>query len=66
LTSLPGSEDPQEGKGNMTFDEMIKEKQTPAPDKVRDNQDKTKGLPEGNDCSLEVLQWYLRMILECV
>jgi hypothetical protein len=66
LTSLPGSGDSQEGKGNMTFDKMIKEKQTAAPDKVRDNPDKTTRLPEGDDYSLELLQWYLRMILECV
>ena len=50
----------------MTFDEMIKEKQTAAPDKIRDNPDKTTGLPEGDDYSLELLQWYLKIILECV
>jgi hypothetical protein len=66
LTFLPGSGDSQEGKGNMTFDEMIKEKQTAAPDKIRDNPDKTTGLPEGDDYSLELLQWYLKIILECV
>jgi hypothetical protein len=51
----------------MTFDEMIKEKERQAttPDKVQDNPDKTTGLPEGDDCRLELLQWYLKIILEC-
>jgi hypothetical protein len=50
----------------MTFDEMIKERQTAAPDKVRDNPDKTTGLPEGDDYSPELLQWYKKLILEFV
>jgi hypothetical protein len=37
-----------------------------APDKVQDNSDKTTGLPEGDDYSLELLQWYSKLILEFV
>ncbi len=50
----------------MAFDEMIKEDQMAAPDKVRDNPDKTTGLPEGDDYSIELLQWYSKLILEFV
>ena len=50
----------------MTFDEMIKEDQMAAPDKVRDNSDKTTGLPEGDDYSIELLQLSKKLILELV
>jgi hypothetical protein len=53
-------------EGNVTFDEMIKEDQMAAPDKVWDNPDKTTGLPEGDDYSLELLQWYKKLVLEFV
>ena len=50
----------------MSFNEMIKEKQTAVPDKVWDSPDKTTGLPEGDDYSLELLQWYKKLVLEFV
>jgi len=50
----------------MTFDEMIKKNQMAAPDKVWDSPDKITGLLEGDDHSLELLQWYLGLILEFV
>jgi len=50
----------------VTFDEMIKQDQMAAPHKVWDNPDKTTGLPEGDDYSLELLQWYSKLILEFV
>ena len=53
-------------EGNVTFDEMIKEDQMAGPDKVWDNPDKTTGLMEGDDYSLELFQWYKKLILEFV
>jgi hypothetical protein len=50
----------------MGFTEIIREKQTAVLDKVWESVDKTTGLPEGNDHCLELLQWYLGLILEFI
>ena len=52
----------------MTFDELIekKEEYIVAPDETWDDSDKTAAWVEGEDCSLDVLQWYLGFILRSI
>jgi len=52
----------------MTFDELIEknEESLIAPDETWDDSDKTAAWVQGEDSSLDVLQWYLALIIRSV
>jgi len=52
----------------MTFDELIEKKEEYITDfyETWDDSDKTAAWVETEDCSLDVLQWYLALILRNV
>jgi hypothetical protein len=57
-----------EGEGNMTFDELIERKEQYIIDPYRtwDEWDIRADRAEMEDCPLDVLQWYLALILRNV
>ena len=52
----------------MTFDELIetKEEYIPGPHETWDDPNETAAWTEREDCSLNLLQWYLALILRSV
>jgi hypothetical protein len=52
----------------MTFDELVEKKEEYIIDPyvTWDDSDKTAAWVEGEDCSLDLLQWYLALILRSV